>query len=451
MISLLILPNSAKAEFDPDSITTPFIILMDAGSGSILYEKHSHEPLYPASTTKVMTALLTIEKCPDLNVVVNSGSSVIHSGSVMGLSRNEDIRIIDLLYGLMLKSGNDAAKVLAEHISGSMEEFAKLMNARAKELGMNDTHFVNANGLHEEDHKTTAYDMALLTKYAMTLPMFREVVKTGTYNVPATNKHSDGFALENSNKLIHTKADAKASFEYSYATGIKTGDTTQAGRCLIASAKKGDVELLLLLFGDYENSVSGDYRFENAISFFDWGFENYTSISATELGLQTEFEFPVSNANVSETGSASLAAAANLSGLFVSGLNSFIDELKTNMDSITATHVLDKQLVAPIAKDEVIGTVAYQYEGRTLLTADLVASGDVLDVASTAAPDVAPIASPLPDPSAANSGKGNNSWIFWVLLAVLLIVIVVIAKVISARRRRWRNNRRRIYRAPRRR
>ncbi len=451
MISLLIMPRSAKAEFDPDSVTTPFIILMDAGSGSILYEKHAHEPLFPASTTKVMTALLTIEKCPDLNVVVNTGSSVVHSGSVMGLSRNEDISISDLLYGLMLKSGNDAAKVLAEHISTSMDEFASLMNSRAKELGMNDTHFVNANGLHEDDHKTTAYDMALLTKYAMSLPLFRQIVSTGEHTVPATNKHSEGFALENSNKLIHTRADAKESFEYSYATGVKTGDTTQAGRCLIASAKKGDVELLLLLFGDYENSVSGDYRFENAIQFFDWGFENYTSVSAAELGLQTEFEFPVSNANVSEDGSANLKAVANLSGLSVSGLNSFIDELKTKKDSITATHVLDKQLIAPIAKDEAIGTVAYQYEGRTLLTADLVASSDVLDIQSTAAPDVAPISSPLPDPSAGSASKGNNSWIFWVLLAVLLIVIVVIAKVISARRRRWRNNRRRIYKAARRR
>lgn len=451
MASLLIMPRLAKAEFDPDSVTTPFIILMDAGSGSILYEKHSHEPLFPASTTKVMTALLTIEQCPDLNVVVNTGSSVVHSGSVMGLSHNEDIRIVDLLYGLMLKSGNDAAKVLAEHISGSMDEFASLMNSRAKELGMNDTHFANANGLHEENHKTTAYDMALLTKYAMSLPLFREIVKTGSYNVPSTNKHSEGFALENSNKLIHTKADAKESFEYSYATGVKTGDTAQAGRCLIASAKKGGVELLLLLFGDYESSVSGDYRFENAKKFFEWGFQNYTSISAAELGLQTEFEFPVSNANMLDEGSAGLKATANIAGLSVSGLNSFIDELKSKKDSITATHVLDKQLVAPIAKDTVVGTVAYQYEGRTLLTADLVAASDILDVHSTAAPDVAPIASPLPDPSAASSNNGNNSWIFWVLLAVLLIIIVIIAKVISARRRRWRNTRRRIYRSPRRR
>ena len=153
-------PAGAEMEFDIESITTKHILLMDAETGSVLYEKGGRQRAYPASTTKIMTCILTLEKCKDLNEVVTIGA-VTSRGSVMGIKEGEHIKLKDLLYGLMLFSGNDAAEAIANHVAGSKDAFVNMMNEKAQKLGMTEPHFVNPNGLQEEKHYSSAEELAI--------------------------------------------------------------------------------------------------------------------------------------------------------------------------------------------------------------------------------------------------------------------------------------------------
>lgn len=230
-------PAGAEMEFDIESITTKHILLMDAETGSVLYEKGGRQRAYPASTTKIMTCILTLEKCKDLNEVVTIGT-VTSRGSVMGIKEGEHIKLKDLLYGLMLFSGNDAAEAIANHVAGSKDAFVNMMNEKARKLGMTETHFVNPNGLHDEKHYSSAYDLAILSRYAMQNETFRGIVSTGTYTSEATDKNPDGYELFNSNRLVHKVKEEEKDYTYRYITGIKTGNTIEAGYCIVASAKR---------------------------------------------------------------------------------------------------------------------------------------------------------------------------------------------------------------------
>lgn len=436
VLALGILPVSAASAdgFDPDSVTTPYICLMDAASGTVLYEKNAHEKAYPASTTKIMTCTLALEMADDLNETVTVGDTVETKGSLVHLMPHEEMPLIDMLYGMMLVSGNDAAEAIAEHFCGTESAFVEKMNEKAAALGMVDTHFSKSNGLHRDDHYTTAYDMALLARYAMQNETFRKIVSTGSYDAAATNRDSDGYQWENSNKLIHTK-EGDTSYQYQYATGIKTGDTTYAGRCLVASAKKNGVELILVLFGDYENKVSANYRFENAAKFFDWGFENYDTLDASALGLDSTLSAAVENASADDPDGGLLTLNIDFSGVTIAALHDTIAAIQQDPSLLTCTKALDK-LTAPVTKGTQVGIVSYQYNGATLFTAPVYASRDV--AAAGAEPVTQPSTSPLALETADPSGGGekNNGWVFWVSLLAAFFLIVFIARLVAVRRRR---------------
>ena len=344
---------------------------------------------------------------------------------------------------MMLVSGNDAAKAIAEYISGSESAFAELMNQKAASLGMTGTHFVKSNGLHNDDHYSTAYDMALLTRYALKNDEFRKIVSTSYYEVPPTNKDSDGYQLGNTNKLLYTKPGDE-SFEYRYATGVKTGDTDQAGRCLVASAKKDGVELIAVLFGDPQGNSGRTPRFTNSAKLFDWGFENYAALDVSTLALETDFTFPVTGSELTE-----LTAHADLSGVCITDTKDKIAALKADPSSVSAQTALTRKLEAPIAEGEVIGTVAYQYESATLFSVELVATQSVAaaPVEATPSPSASPLITAMPGDDT-NGEKGGSPLVFWLLLAVVLLILVVVAKVIASKRRRRRIARkRRAYRS----
>lgn len=438
---LTLFPNFALADFDPASISTPYVCLMEAETGAVLYEHNAQEQAFPASTTKIMTCILTIEMCDDLYETINIGRGFDTGGSVTrpyALTRDEEIRIIDLLYCTMMVSGNDASSALAIYLAGSQEEFANLMNKKAAEIGMVNTHFVNANGLHDENHYTTAYDMALLAQYAMKNQAFRDIVSTETFEVPATN-NNPARLLENSNRLIHTKEDTD-NLEYAYANGIKTGDTAYAGRCLVASAQHDGVELLLVLFGDIEGDVPSEYRFENAAKFFDWGFARFASTPVSSLNLITEFSAPISNAAFDSESAGGVSVRAELDpNAKVGGLSDEIQNLQANAASITATPIYNGgTLTAPIQAGDVVGQVEYSYNGKVLYTADLIAQDSVNEIGSIVETD--PSASPLLVD--AEEPKGNPFLVWFIILAVILILLVVIKLVASRRYRRRRRRRR---------
>lgn len=232
------------------SIYAPSVILMDADSGKILYEKNAHEIRFPASTTKLMTAILTMENCSLDEIAKVSYNAVfdVPSGySNVALKVDEELTINDLLHALLISSANDAANVLAEHIAGSIESFSAMMNTKATEIGCKNTHFVNPSGIHNHDHYSTAYDLCLIAKYAKQYDTINQIATTTFYTLPATNKYSkpDRY-LTTTNNLLKPE---NQKYYYEYANGLKTGYTTEAKDCIIATASKDNINLIAVVLG----------------------------------------------------------------------------------------------------------------------------------------------------------------------------------------------------------
>ncbi len=245
--------------------SSPACVLMESSTGNVLYEKEAHKVRYPASTTKIMTAILTVEHCELSDVATVSHNAIfsVPAGYThASLKENEQLTIEQLLHVLLIPSANDAANVLAEHIAGSVDNFAVMMNEKAKEIGCLNTHFVNPSGIHHKDHVSTAYDLALMGKYAMKNGTIREIVKKTSYTLSATNAYSktDRAFITSNDLLRENHSTAKDNYYYSDCIGIKTGYTTEAGSCIIAGAKRDNLEVICVILGGTTPS-----RFEHKI------------------------------------------------------------------------------------------------------------------------------------------------------------------------------------------
>ncbi|SFA73035.1 D-alanyl-D-alanine carboxypeptidase [Lentibacillus halodurans] len=239
-------------------------ILIEQSSGRILFEKQAHQQQPIASITKIMTAIIAIES-GNLNENVTVSNRAVNAiGSSIYLEEGEKMKLKDLIYGLMLRSGNDAAIAISEHVGGSMEGFVHLMNQKAQWLGMTNTSFENPHGLDSDRHYSTAYDMALLMRYAMDNDIFRQVTKTRSYK---SDKRA--YAWRNKNKLL--------TGMYEYSNGGKTGFTRIAGRTLVSSALKGDMELIAV-------TLNGPDDWSDHIGMFEWGFDQYDMTTIDQKG-----------------------------------------------------------------------------------------------------------------------------------------------------------------------
>ncbi len=270
LLVLVILLCAAPAyaqENAPDLSKAGGAVLIDGGTGRVLMEKDKDRKLPEASTTKIMTAILAIEKGNLNDVVTVSPNASGVEGSSIWLGVGEHVKLEDLLYGLMLSSGNDAAIAIAEHIGGSVDGFVGLMNAKAREIGAVNTNFMNPNGLYNKEHYTTAYDLALITAYAMKNETFRKVVSTVRWNMPWEGHEWDR-SLKNKNRNL---------WEYEGATGVKTGYTIDSGKCFVASAQKNGMELITVLLDDYD-------MFEDSRTLLDYGFTNYQKVNIVNKG-----------------------------------------------------------------------------------------------------------------------------------------------------------------------
>lgn len=231
------------------AISAKAYIVTERTTGKMLYEANAHMPLPMASTTKIMTALCAIEMGNLESIVEISDKAVGVEGSSMYLEKGERITLRNLLYGLMLNSGNDAAVAVAEHISGDVEKFVECMNRTAQKIGAKNTHFTNPNGLPDDNHYTTAYDLNLITRYALGYDEFRKIVSTDEKTVPWSTREYDRI-LKNHNKLLKM---------YEGATGVKTGFTKKAGRCLVSSAVREGVEVVCVTLNapdDWNDHIS---------------------------------------------------------------------------------------------------------------------------------------------------------------------------------------------------
>lgn len=237
------------------NVSAEAAILLEQSTGDVLYEKNAHNKQQIASITKVMTAIIAIE-LGELNDIAKTSRRAIYTeGSSIYLEQGEKMTIEDLLYGLMLRSGNDSAIAISEHIGGSMEGFVHLMNEKAKWLGMTNTHFANPHGLTDENHYSTAYDMAILMQYAMDNKEFRKI--SGTKSYQAANRT---YYWQNKNKFL-TKY-------YKYSTGGKTGFTKKSGRTLITTAEKDEMELIAV-------TLNAPDDWNDHTTLYEWGFDNH--------------------------------------------------------------------------------------------------------------------------------------------------------------------------------
>lgn len=253
---------------DDTQFSAEAMILIDAKTGSILYGENENAQMYPASITKIMTALLALESGQLHESVITSKLARYAIGNRIYLEEGEEKPLIDLLYGLMLNSGNDAAIAIAEHIGGSIEGFSDLMNEKAMQLGAVHTNFITPNGLHDEQHYTTALDMSIITRDAMLNPLFREIVSTKHMPWFGEVWHSN---LVNSNKLLWT---------YEGSTGIKTGYTSKAQQTIVASAEKDGTELIAVLL-----KVQGrNNLWREATALLDFGLEYYETKKVKDKG-----------------------------------------------------------------------------------------------------------------------------------------------------------------------
>lgn len=263
-----------KAETDtPPNITVSAkaAVLMDQNSGRVLFAKNEHEKMRIASITKVMTAILAIESGKMDDVVTISDNAYGTEGSSIYLKKGEKISLRNLVYGLLLRSGNDSAVAIAEKVGGSVDGFVYLMNKKARELGMLDTHFSNPHGLDDhDDHYSSAYDMALLTSYAMKNKEFRTIFGSKYHTAPNPGEKWDR-RWKNKNKLL---------FRYENSTGGKTGFTKKAGRTLISTASKGDMDLVVVTLNDGDD-------WQDHTNLFNWGFANYHMVQIVKKGKVT--------------------------------------------------------------------------------------------------------------------------------------------------------------------
>jgi len=252
-------------------------IVMEASTGLILYEKNIHDVHYPASITKILSSLLILENSSPGEVVTFSRDAVFNvdlDSSRIGIDVGEQLTIQQCLYGILLESANEVTYAAAEHVAGSIPEFAEMMNERAKEIGCLNSNFVNPHGLPDDNHYTTAYDMALITREALKNETFRKIFGTRTYQIPPTNKQPETRYLRNHHKFI-----LKQEYIYEGTVGGKTGYTSKAKYTLVTVAKRGDLELICVILKD----DTSKHQYEDTIKLLDFGFNDFSIYPIYEL------------------------------------------------------------------------------------------------------------------------------------------------------------------------
>ena len=335
-------------------------ILVEAKTGTVLYDKNSTKKMYPASTTKIMTAILTIENgnLKDTATASYDAVSVIPSGySSAYLLAGEKMSVEDLLKVLLVHSANDAANVLAEHISGSIDDFVNLMNKKLEEIGCKDTHFVNTNGIHDENHYSTASDLAKIANYCMKNDTFRRLVSLKNCKIPATNKSPQRY-YPNTNDLIVTTS----KYYLPECIGIKTGYTSEAQNCLVSACKKNNLNLISIILGASLTPDGKSARYVDSKTLYEYGFKNYSISKIAEKDFVID-TVDIKNAT-DETKNLDLILENN------------VVALKEHSDEVSYDIVLNKNLAAPISANSVIGTATYKV-GENDYTVNLLASHNV--------------------------------------------------------------------------
>ncbi len=372
VILIFSLCSGSAYAFTPTNfeISAEGVYLVNLDTDRVIYAKNEEQRLYPASLTKMMTSLLLIENTSDLDnetvtVSANAINSLLGTGSSMGgLRSGEVVTVREMTYVLMMASANEAANAIAEHVGGSIEAFVAMMNARAAELGMTGTHFMNAHGLHDEEHYTTPRDIYLLMREVYKNSFLKEVIGTRRHTAPATNKNSQRL-LVTTNMLI----DGSTSYYYKYATGGKTGYTDEAGRCLASFAEKDGFTYACVIMNSPVWAPSGYLaRFEYGYTedLFEWAF--------------TDFEYKTVVNQTDVVGEVNVELAWEIDHVTVRPANDYSSLLPKAADTSTVTLDITytaETIDAPVSAGQILGKADIMYAGEKLGKVDLVATTDI--------------------------------------------------------------------------
>lgn len=370
-------------------------VLMEASTGKVLYGKNENGKLYPASTTKILTAIIAIEnhKLTDKVTANNSAIMAIPSGySNAAIQPGETLTVEELLQLFLIHSANEVGYIFAEDISGSVDNFANLMNKKATEIGCKNTHFTNPSGIHNVEHYSTAYDMALIAQYCMQNEAFRNIVAMPSCTIEPTDKYEKRY-FKNTNDLL----DSKSKYYYENAIGIKTGFTTQAKNCLISASQKDNMELITVVLGAEATADGRSGRYVDTINLFDYGFANYKIQKINSANAEVQ-SLTIKNAT-KETKNLPVILKDNISALVPSNIN--LSDLKYNVD-------INTEIPAPITEGDVIGKITYNIDGISY-SSDLIAEHSV---------------------------EKFNYYLLAVQIAVAIVVLLIVVKLLFFRKKK---------------
>lgn len=349
------------ADYWPDAPETlsPSVILMEESTGTILYEKNMDEAHYPASITKIMTTLLALEN-GNLSDMVTFSDDAINNTEGSGIARDygEQMTLEQCLYGVMLESANECAYAVAEHVGGTVENFVDMMNAKAKELGCTNTHFANPHGLQDENHYTTAHDMALIAQAAYQNETFRIIIGTKMYTIPPTNKHAEETVLRNHHDMLCTYHNANRKYLYPYCVGGKTGYTATANSTLVTYAEKDGMTLICVIM-----NTQSPNQFIDTVNLFDYAFDNFQVLNVAENDTNYSAETTVDNGNLD-----------NIAPFVELDKDAVIVLPKTAEFSDTSSSVEYND-----SDQEIAGSITYTYAGRNVGKADIKTTGVVVE------------------------------------------------------------------------
>ncbi|MFX4261401.1 D-alanyl-D-alanine carboxypeptidase family protein [Pelotomaculum propionicicum] len=393
ILSLLMAIFPVPASAAAPAVTGEAAVLMDFTNGQVLFEKNPEQRMYPASTTKIITAIIALESGKINDMVTIPLEASIVEGSAIGLQEGEQISLGDLIYALMLNSGNDSAIAIACHLGGSVEGFVKMMNKKAAEIGAVNTHFNNSNGLPDPDHYSTARDMALIARYAMRNAQFRDIVATKIQVIKRNDPEAQTF-LGNHNKML---------WNYDGAIGVKTGYTDDAGQCLVTAAVRDGRELISVVMKSEGTNIWSD-----SSALLDYGFTDFKTVTLAEAGKHIT-DIPLKFGVLENT------------PVVTAGAMKYNVPL-TGQTEITSKAVLNENLKAPAKAGIKAGELAFYADGRELGRVDLVLRDDAVR-------------------------KTTAQWWFWLLIfaAVALAVFLLLCYNDIRRRRLIIQNRRKYY------
>lgn len=405
---IMILLNTYSYADNDLSILGEGAILVEYDSGTILYEKNKDQRLYPASTTKMMTAILTIEygKMDEI-VTIDPEVIALTEGSHIALDYDEEMSVRDLLHALMVTSANDAAAALAKQVAGSVEDFVALMNDKAKDIGALNTNFTNPSGLHDDNHYTTAYDLSLIAKYVMSNDSFRELASMSTYTIGVTNKKNEQRHLYSTNSFFYGNSSIdlngqRIPIKYDGVIAGKTGFTSDAGSCLVTLAERSGQTLLSVVLKSETTGVYADTH-----KLLNYGFDNFDYVA---IGHANEF---IDNIEIENS------TLPYVSVVIDENVNSILK--KNSLDKVQRKVSFIEDLKAPIEKGGVVGSVDYYLDEVHIGSGDIVSTMDVAEVPPVKIHQVL-----------------LDKW--YIVLLVLVVVLRLVAIFNKSRRKRKRRS-----------